>query len=51
MFSAKHADRCLHTTRRIRDMVDTTLFEGSCDGEYLLKALLGGINRSIDRQG
>ncbi|KAJ8294160.1 putative proteasome subunit alpha type-5 [Rhodotorula toruloides] len=35
----------------IRDMVDTTLFEGSCSAEYLLKALLGGINRSIDRQG
>ncbi|BGP40234.1 hypothetical protein JCM10449v2_004192 [Rhodotorula kratochvilovae] len=34
----------------IRDMVDTTLFEGSCDSNYLLKALLGGINRSIDRQ-
>uniref|UniRef100_A0A0K3CMC9 FGENESH: predicted gene_12.149 protein n=1 Tax=Rhodotorula toruloides TaxID=5286 RepID=A0A0K3CMC9_RHOTO len=35
----------------IRDMVDTTLFEGSCSAEYFLKALLGGINRSIDRQG
>ncbi|TNY22142.1 hypothetical protein DMC30DRAFT_434142, partial [Rhodotorula diobovata] len=34
----------------IRDMVDTTLFDGSCDANYLLKALLGGINRSIDKQ-
>ncbi|GAA5840165.1 hypothetical protein JCM9279_002298 [Rhodotorula babjevae] len=34
----------------IRDMVDTTLFEGTCDANYLLKALLGGINRSIDKQ-
>ncbi|GAA5931867.1 hypothetical protein JCM3775_000064 [Rhodotorula graminis] len=34
----------------IRDMVDTTLFEGACDADYLLKALLGGINRSIDKR-
>jgi len=24
--------------------------QGSCDANYLLKALLGGINRSIDKQ-
>jgi hypothetical protein len=35
----------------IRDIVDTTLFEGKTDAAYLLKALLGGINRSIDKQG
>ncbi|GAA5897147.1 hypothetical protein JCM8208_003741 [Rhodotorula glutinis] len=34
----------------IRDMVDTTLFDGTCDAQYLLKALLSGINRSIDKQ-
>ncbi|GAA6038199.1 hypothetical protein JCM8097_005790 [Rhodosporidiobolus ruineniae] len=34
----------------IRDMVDTTLFQGQNDAGYLLKALLGGINRSIDKQ-
>ncbi|KAK4046556.1 hypothetical protein OIV83_006008 [Microbotryomycetes sp. JL201] len=38
----------------IRDMVDTTLFDSSQGGEisteYLMKALLGGINKSVDNQ-
>ncbi|GAA5850569.1 hypothetical protein JCM8547_001916 [Rhodosporidiobolus lusitaniae] len=44
-------DDDLREKHGIRDMVDTTLFEGSTDAGYLLKALLGGINRSIDKQG
>ncbi|GAA6006952.1 hypothetical protein JCM10207_009150 [Rhodosporidiobolus poonsookiae] len=44
-------DDDLREKHGIRDMVDTTLFEGAIDAQYLLKALLGGINRSIDKQG
>ncbi|BGP16424.1 hypothetical protein JCM10213_004020 [Rhodosporidiobolus nylandii] len=43
-------DDDLREKHKIRDIVDTTLFEGQLTPEYLLKSLLGGINRSIDRQ-
>ncbi|GAA5886094.1 hypothetical protein JCM6882_004262 [Rhodosporidiobolus microsporus] len=42
-------DDDLKEKHKIRDMVDTTLYSGKTDADYLLKALLGGINRSIDR--
>ncbi|GAA5819945.1 hypothetical protein JCM11251_005421 [Rhodosporidiobolus azoricus] len=42
-------DDDLKEKHQIRDMVDTTLFSGATNADYLLKALLGGINRSIDR--
>lgn len=29
-------------------MVDTTLYEGRIDADFILKALLGAINRRID---
>lgn len=32
----------------VRDMVDTTLYEGRIDADFILKALLGAINRRID---
>ncbi|GAA5983565.1 hypothetical protein JCM11641_007285 [Rhodosporidiobolus odoratus] len=43
-------DDDLREKHSIRDMVDTTLYEGSLNADYLLKACLGGINRSIDKQ-
>ncbi|KAK4049461.1 hypothetical protein OIO90_005412 [Microbotryomycetes sp. JL221] len=48
-------DDDLKAKHGIRDMVDTTLFDTSqgaeISSEYLMKALLGGINKSIDNQG
>lgn len=38
---------------RIRDCVDTTLFDvqhGVLDERYILKALLGGVNKQLDKQ-
>lgn len=36
----------------IRDIVDTTPYKsGGLDGETLIKILLGGINRRVDRRG
>ncbi|KAL7004712.1 hypothetical protein EMMF5_005726 [Cystobasidiomycetes sp. EMM_F5] len=48
----QYLDDHLKTEYGIRDMVDTTLFPsegGHIDSEYLLKGLLGGINRKYDR--
>lgn len=47
-----YLDDHLKTEYGIRDMVDTTLSppNGSVSSEYLLKALLGGINRKFDKQ-
>ena len=39
-------------THGIRDVVDTTPYKsGGLDGETLIKILLGGINRRVDRRG
>ncbi|KAM0791536.1 hypothetical protein ACM66B_005985 [Microbotryomycetes sp. NB124-2] len=47
-------DDDLKAKHGIRDMVDTTLFDttqgGEISSEYLMKALLGGINKSVDNQ-
>lgn len=35
---------------KVRDMIDTTLYDASAPlDQYILKALLGGINRTIDK--
>ncbi|KAK0482328.1 hypothetical protein IW261DRAFT_1417913 [Armillaria novae-zelandiae] len=34
-----------------QDMVDTTEHHGQLTGEYLIKALIGGINRRVDNHG
>lgn len=35
----------------IRDIVDTTPYTGQLNGETLIKILLGGINKRVDRRG
>lgn len=45
-------DDDLKTKHGIRDMVDTTLFDvnnGVLGEQYILKALLGGMNRQLDK--
>ncbi|KAH7922055.1 hypothetical protein BV22DRAFT_1037917 [Leucogyrophana mollusca] len=45
-------DDALGTTRGIRDIVDTTPYSGEqLTAETLIKILLGGINRRVDRRG
>jgi len=44
-------DDDLKTVHGIRDMVDTTPWQGRLNSDFLLKALLGGLNRKIDRSG
>ncbi|SCZ88761.1 BZ3500_MvSof-1268-A1-R1_Chr2-1g04620 [Microbotryum saponariae] len=51
--SLRSLDDDLREKHGIRDIVDTTLFDvqgGQLNVEYLMKALLGGMNRSIDNQ-
>lgn len=43
-------DDALVGVHGIRDMVDTTKFQGEVEGEVVLKALLGGVNRRWDRK-
>lgn len=47
----KELDDALQGIHGIRDMVDTTKFQGEVEGEVVLKALLGGVNRRWDRKG
>ena len=45
------SDMIILPARSIRDLVDTTLFDPKTqrlNSDYLLKALLGGMNRTID---
>jgi hypothetical protein len=44
-------DDGLSKRHKIRDIVDTTPYNGALDGRSLLKILLGGINRRVDAQG
>ncbi|KAI5840915.1 hypothetical protein BZA05DRAFT_242272 [Tricharina praecox] len=47
-------DDALAAVHGIRDMVDTTRYSaenGEISGEVLLKAMLGGVNRRLDRKG
>ncbi|SCV71858.1 BQ2448_4552 [Microbotryum intermedium] len=51
--SLRSLDDDLREKHGIRDIVDTTLFDvqgGQLNVEYLMKALLGGMNRSVDNQ-
>ncbi|KAJ6501071.1 hypothetical protein C8R47DRAFT_1255475, partial [Mycena vitilis] len=47
----KQLDDTLHKTNDIRDIVDTTPYSGQDpdDTDWLIKVLIGGINRRIDR--
>jgi hypothetical protein len=36
---------------QLQDIVDTTPYIGALNGDALIKILLGGINRRIDRHG
>jgi uncharacterized protein YegL len=50
----RELDDALQNKHRIRDIVDTTPssdLQGSLSAEGLIKALLGGINRRVDRKG
>ncbi|KIL70355.1 hypothetical protein M378DRAFT_67282 [Amanita muscaria Koide BX008] len=44
-------DDGLSNKHKIRDIVDTTPYNGSLDGRSILKILLGGINRRVDSRG
>ncbi|KAK2465975.1 hypothetical protein APHAL10511_001616 [Amanita phalloides] len=44
-------DDGLSNKHKIRDIVDTTPYNGPLDGRTLLKILLGGINRRVDARG
>jgi hypothetical protein len=44
-------DNCLASKKGIRDIVDTTRYDGQLSPERLIKALLGGINRRVDKKG
>ncbi|KAF8732581.1 hypothetical protein AX14_004188 [Amanita brunnescens Koide BX004] len=44
-------DDGLSNKHRIRDIVDTTPYQGPLHGSSLLKILLGGINRRVDAHG
>ncbi|PBK73162.1 hypothetical protein ARMSODRAFT_881039, partial [Armillaria solidipes] len=44
-------DNDLRNKFNSRDMVDTTEHHGQLTGEYLIKALIGGINRRVDNHG
>jgi len=45
-------DNGLTERYKIRDIVDTTPYLGSeLNGEIIIKILLGGINRRVDRRG
>jgi len=47
----KELDDALSGGYHIRDMVDTTPYRGGqLSGEMLTKALIGGINRRVDKQ-
>jgi len=43
-------DELKSNSSRRRDIVDTTPYQGSVTTEFLIKALLGGINKRIDHQ-
>ncbi|KAF8897879.1 hypothetical protein BD779DRAFT_1492797 [Infundibulicybe gibba] len=43
-------DDALSERHKIRDIVDTTPYLGRLTGDTLVKVLLGGINRRVDRQ-
>ncbi|KNZ54455.1 hypothetical protein VP01_2941g2, partial [Puccinia sorghi] len=43
-------DELRSNSSRRRDIVDTTPYQGSVTTEFLIKALLGGINKRIDHQ-
>ncbi|KAK0490485.1 hypothetical protein IW261DRAFT_16118 [Armillaria novae-zelandiae] len=47
----RELDDDLRNKYNIRDMVDTTEHHGQLTGEYLIKALIGGINRRVDNHG
>ncbi|PBK73158.1 hypothetical protein ARMSODRAFT_953639 [Armillaria solidipes] len=47
----RELDDDLRNKFNIRDMVDTTEHHGQLTGEYLIKALIGGINRRVDNHG
>lgn len=48
----KQLDDALQTTHDVRDMVDTTPYTGGVlSAESLIKILLGGISRRVDRRG
>ncbi|KAK0467794.1 uncharacterized protein EV420DRAFT_1616619 [Desarmillaria tabescens] len=47
----RELDDDLRNQYGIRDMVDTTEHHGQLTGEYLIKALIGGINRRVDNHG
>ncbi|KAG2115496.1 hypothetical protein DEU56DRAFT_761685 [Suillus clintonianus] len=44
-------DDNLNQKHKIRDIVDTTPYMGEVNAEMLIKVLLGGINRRVDKQG
>ncbi|KAG7446032.1 uncharacterized protein BT62DRAFT_895366, partial [Guyanagaster necrorhizus] len=47
----RELDDDLHNKYDIRDMVDTTEHHGQLTAQYLIKALIGGINRRVDNHG
>jgi hypothetical protein len=44
-------DDDLAGTYGVRDIVDTTPYNSRLDGEMLVKILLGGINKRVDKRG